>query len=169
MDALDAIYKRRSIRDYTEEEIPDDLIKKILKAGFSAPSAANQQPWHFIVIDDQSILDKVPGFHERAKFITEAKKAILVCSDKKLEKIKNYWPIDCSAATENMLLSARALGLGGCWIGIYPQENRIKELKKIFSLPESVIPFSIVALGFTTKEQNEVDRYNEDRIHYNKW
>jgi nitroreductase len=169
MDAMNVILTRRSIREYTEKEIPDDVIKNILKAGFSAPSAANQQPWHFIIIDDKNILNKIPGFHKRAEFITKAKKAILVCADKKLEKFKGYWPVDCSSATENMLLAARALGLGGCWIGIYPQEYRVKELKNIFNLPESVIPFSIVSLGFTDEEQKEVNRYKEDRIHYNKW
>ncbi len=169
MDAMKAIFTRRSIREYTDKEISDDIIKQIIKAGFSAPSAANQQPWQFIIIDDKDILNKIPGFHQRAKFVTKAKKAILICADKKLEKFENYWPVDCSAATENMLLAARALGLGGCWIGIYPQENRMQELKNIFNLPKSVIPFSIVSLGFTNEEQKEVDRFKEDRIHYNKW
>ncbi len=169
MDAIKSIYTRRSVRKYTDKEIPKDIIEKILKAGFSAPSAANQQPWHFIIIDEKNILNKIPGFHKRAEFITKAKKAILVCADKKLEKFKNYWPVDCSAATENMLIAARALGLGSCWVGIFPQENRIKELKNIFKLPDSVIPFSIVSLGFTNENQEGVNRYNEDRIHYNKW
>ncbi len=169
MDALEAIFTRRSIREYTDKNIDDGTIRTLIEAGCSAPSAANQQPWHFIVIDDQDILNKIPGFHKRAKFITKAKKAILICADKNLEKFKGYWPIDCSAATQNMLICARALGLGACWVGIYPQENRIKELKDILDLPESVIPFSIISLGHTDKEQKKVERYKEDRIHLNKW
>ena len=169
MESLEAILTRRSIRRYTSKEIPDEKIKTLIKAAFSAPSAGNQQPWHFIVIDDKKILEKVTEFHPRASFITDAQKAILVCADINLEKFKNYWPIDCSAATENILIAARGLGLSSCWIGIHPINERVENLKRIFSLPESVIPFSMIALGYTNEKQKEVDRYKKERIHYNKW
>lgn len=120
MDTLDVILTRRSIRKYKKQPISNDIIQKLLKAAVSAPSAGNQQPWHFLIIDDRKILNVIQTFHPSAKILTEADKAILVCGDLNLEKFKGYWMIDCAAATENMLLAAHAQGLGACWLGIYP-------------------------------------------------
>jgi len=169
MESLEALLTRRSIRRYTDEEIPDKIIKKLLKAAFSAPSAGNQQPWHFIIIDDKEILKRIIDFHPHANFLKDAKKAILVCANKNLETFKNYWPLDCGAATENILIAARELGLGSCWIGIYPRKERVENLKKLFGLPRSVVPFSLISLGYTKEKQKEIDRYKDSRIHYNKW
>ena len=169
MDAIDVILTRRSVRKYTDEEIVDETIKKLIEAGVSAPSAGNQQLWHFIVLDDKDTISKIQSFHPNAKFLKEAKKVILVCGDLNLEKFKNYWTLDCSAATQNILLAARALGLGSCWLGVYPREDRIENLKKLFDLPENVIPFSLISLGYTSEKQEKVDRYKKERIHYNKW
>ena len=169
MNTLDALLTRRSIRKYTDKEIDDRTIEKLLKVGFSAPSAGNQQPWHFIIVDKKEILEQIINFHPHAKFITDAKKAILVCAETNLETFKNYWPIDCSAATQNILIAARELDLGACWIGIYPREERVENLKKIFKLPKSVIPFSLISLGYTKEKQKEVNRYKKDRVHYNLW
>ena len=169
MDALKAILTRRSVRKYTDKSISDEIIKQLLEAAFSAPSASNQQPWHFIVIDDRAILGKTKDFHPSAKMLEKAQKAILVCGDLNLEKLKGYWVLDCSAATENILIAARALALGGCWLGIYPRQDRVNHLKKILKLPEHVIPFALISLGYPNEKQEKVNRYNESRIHHNKW
>jgi len=169
MDAMDVILTRRSVRKYTDKELSDERIKELIDAAVSAPSAGNQQLWRFIIIDDLEKISKIQSFHPNAKFLHEAKKVILICGDLSLEKFKNYWVLDCSAATQNMLLAARALGLGSCWLGVYPREDRIENLKKLFDLPESVIPFSLVALGYTSEKQEKVDRYKEENVHYNKW
>ena len=106
MDSIDYILTRRSIRKYTKQTIPDEMIKELIEAGVSAPSAGNQQPWQFIVIDDREVLDKTSQFLPNGKLLKDANKAILVCGDLNVETYKGYWPIDCAAATQNILLAA---------------------------------------------------------------
>lgn len=169
MDALEAILTRRSIRKYINKPIPDDILKQLLTTAVSAPSAGNQQPWHFIIINEKKILNDIANFHPHAKFLKDAPIAILVCGDLNLETFKGYWMIDCAAATENILIAIRALGLGGCWIGIYPREERMNSIKKIFNLSENIIPFSLISIGYTKQKQKKVNRSKSIREHYNKW
>jgi len=169
MDAIDCILTRRSIRKYTRQSIPDEIIKELLEAGVSAPSAGNQQPWQFIIIDNREVLDESSQVLPNGKLLKDANKAILVCGDLNLETHKGYWPIDCSAATQNILLAAHAKGLGACWLGIYPREERVENLKKLFKTPEHIIPFSVISLGFPDEESKKVDRYDDSKIHKNTW
>jgi nitroreductase len=169
MDAIDGILTRRSIRKYTKKSIPDEVIKELLEAGVSAPSAGNQQPWQFIIIDNREVLDEASQVLPNGKLLKDANKAILVCGDLNLETHKGYWPIDCSAATQNILLAAHAKGLGACWLGIYPREERVENLKKLFKTPEHIIPFSVISLGFPDEESKKVDRYDDSKIHKNTW
>ena len=169
MDAIDAILTRRSIRKYKKKTISDEILQKLLQAGFSAPSAGNQQPWHFVVLDDRKILNVIHTFHPSAKILTDADKAILVCGDLDLEKFKGYWMIDCAAATENILLAAHSLGLGACWLGIYPRDGRVAGMRKLLKLPIHIIPFALVSLGYPAEIKSREDRYNNSRIHQNKW
>ena len=169
MDAMEVILTRRSIRKYVDKPIDENILKKLINAGVSAPSAGNQQPWHFVVIDDKNIFDEILQFHPNAKMLKQCQKAILICGDLNLEKFKGYWLLDCSAATQNMLLAAHTMGLGSCWLGVYPRVERIKGIQKIFSMPENIIPFSLIALGYPDEKHGPVSRYEEARIHYNKW
>ena len=169
MDAMKAVLTRRSVRKYTKEKISEKTISELLNAAVSAPSAGNEQPWHFVIIDRREILDKIPDFHPYAKMLLEVQIGILICGDLNLEKSRGYWILDCSAATQNLLISARALGLGACWLGIYPREVRITKIKEMLKLPDNIIPFSLISIGYTTEKQNTVDRLDEYRIHKNKW
>lgn len=169
MDTLEAIFSRRSIRKYTDKIIETELVEKIIKAGMYAPSAGNAQPWHFIILTERKYLDKIPDFHPYSQMLKQANLAILVCSDPKLEKYKNRWPQDCSAATMNILLAAHSLGLGAVWVGLYPEEERINGVKKLLNLPEHIIPFSIVPLGYPDEIKSQVDRFKPERIHKNSW
>lgn len=169
MDAIDGILTRRSIRKYTKKSIPNEVIKELLEAGVSAPSAGNQQPWQFIIIDNREVLDEASQVLPNGKLLKDANKAILVCGDLNLETHKGYWPIDCSAATQNILLAAHAKGLGACWLGVYPREERVENLKKLFKTPEHIIPFSVISLGFPDEESKKVDRYDDSKIHKNTW
>lgn len=166
---MNTIFKRRSIRKYTDKVISDELIEKVLRAGMAAPSAGNQQPWHFIVIDDREILNDIPKFHPYSAMLKEASHAIVVCGDVNLQRYKGYWVQDCSAATENMLLMATELGLGSVWLGVYPLEERIKGLKELLGLPESVIPLCIIALGYPAETKEPNDRFDATRVHSNRW
>ena len=109
---MNAIFNRRSIRKYINKDISEDIINKIIKAGMAAPSAGNEQPWHFILINDKNILNEIPKFHPYSQMLKEVSCAIVVCGDLSLEKYEGFWVQDCSAATQNMLLMAQELGLG---------------------------------------------------------
>jgi len=123
----------------------------------------------FIIIDDRKILDALPKFLPNGKMLTGADKAILVCGDLSREKHKGYWMLDCSAATQNMLLAAHAIGLGACWLGVFPKDERIKNLQNFFKTPDNIIPFSVISLGYPDEESGKVDRYDDSIIHKNTW
>ncbi|UCF49231.1 MAG: nitroreductase family protein [Thermoplasmatales archaeon] len=169
MDAIEAILTRRSVRKYKDKNISNDLILELIETGTSAPSAGNQQPWQFIIIDDRKLIDKIPDFHPHSKMLFDAQKTILVCGDLALETNKGFWVQDCSAATQNILIAARAKGLGSCWLGVYPRDDRMDGFRKMFNLPKKVIPFSLISLGYPAVDQSKVDRYDSARIHKNKW
>jgi len=167
---MEAIMKRRSIRKYTNQAISDEQIKKLLTAAMCAPSAGNEQPWHFIVIRDRELLDKVPQYHPHSNMIREATVAILVCGDTRLSKYDvDYWVQDCAAATENLLIMVQELGLGAVWLGVYPRQERVAGLRQLFNIPEEVVPFALVPIGYPAEHKEPENRYREDRIHLNKW
>jgi len=171
MDALAAILSRRSIRRFTDQPIPDDLLEQLLQAAMSAPSAHNEQPWHFIVIKDRQILDQIPEIHPYARMLMETPLALCVCADHNLEKDQtaDYWTQDCAAATQNILIAAHALGLGACWLGIHPRPQRIDAIKKLLQMPDNTVPFSLIALGRPAETKPPSNRFKTDRIHQNHW
>lgn len=170
MEAMDALCSRRSVRKYSEKTVPEESLREILEAAMSAPSAGNQQPWHFIVINDRKLLDLIPEFHPHSLMCREAQLAVLVCGDPSLEKHVGYWVQDCSAATENLLLSIHALGLGGVWVGVYPREERVRGFRKLLNMPEHVVPFALIPIGHPAEQKPpRPDRYNQARIHTNTW
>lgn len=169
MDAMQAILSRRSIRRYTDQPLPEALITDLLKAAMSAPSAGNQQPWQFVVINERGILDKIAQFHPYARMLLEAPAAILVCGDLKLETSKGYWVQDCSAATQNLLLAAHASGLGAVWLGVYPREERVVALRALLGLPEHIAPLALVAVGYPAESKPPSNRYDAARVRYNRW
>ncbi len=169
MDTFNAIKTRRSIRRYEGKEIPREQITGLLEAAMYAPSARNEQPWHFVVVTERDLLDRLMKAHPYASMLAEAPLAILVCGDTNLEKSKGYWPVDCSAATQNILLAAHAWSLGSVWLGVYPRSERMEAIRSIFSLPENIQPFSLIALGHPAEEKETPDRYKPERIHINGW
>ncbi len=169
MDTMKAILTRRSVRKYAEQPVSEKTIKTLLEAAMSAPSAGNQQPWCFVVIDDRQVLDSVPEVHPYSKMILQAPLAILVCGDLEREKNEGYWIQDCSAATQNLLLAVRAQGLGAVWLGVYPRPNRVDGLRQLLGLPKHIIPLALISIGYPATEQGPVERYDEGRIHRNHW
>lgn len=167
MDALEALFTRRSIRRYTDEPVSDDDLETILEAGMNAPSANNRQPWHFVVVDDREKLNAIMDIHPYSRMLAEAPVAILVCGD--TEVSSGYWQQDCAAATENILLAARALGLGTCWLGVTPNEQRAPAIADLFGLPENMQPLNVIALGHPAEEKGRVDRYSDEKVHKNGW
>ena len=168
MTLYDIIAQRRSIRKYTKQPVSDEVIKELLEAAMCAPSAGNRQPWCFVVINDRKIMNEIPKYHPYAQMLKEAAVAIFVCCVINLEN-KGFGVEDCSAATQNILLAAHASGLGAVWIGIYPVESLVTATKKLLSLPEHIIPISLISIGYPAKQRPKPDRYRADRIHYNQW
>ncbi len=166
---MEAIFKRRSIRRYTNDDIPDVMMKKILEAAMNAPSAGNEQPWHFMVIKSKEILETLAEASPHARMVKDAPLVIIVCGDLSLQKHEGYWVLDCSAATENILIEVTALGLGAVWLGVYPIQERVEYIKKQFGLPESVIPFAMIPIGYPAQDMKLVNRYNQERVHYERW
>jgi len=163
------ILSRRSVREYTDKEISTEQINAILHAGMSAPSAGNQQPWHFIVLKDKKKLEELTELSPYAKMLKNANAAILVCGDLKRQKHEGYWMIDCAAATENMLLEITHLELGAVWLGVYPRLERMAFLKKYFNLPETVEAFALLSIGYPTTTAEELNRFDAERVHFEKW
>jgi len=153
MDALEVNLTRRSIRRYKKQTVPYGEIEGLIRAGMAAPSANNQQPWHFVVIDDNSILDEIPKFHPYSQMLREASAAVLVCGDTGLDRGGGMWVQDCAAATENILLAAHAKGIGAVWLGVFPREERYLTIREMLGMPENVVPFSIVSLGFPAEQK----------------
>ena len=169
MDTLDAIRTRRSIRTYLDRPVPEELIQKLLVAAMQAPSARNQQPWQFVVIDDRAILARIPKVMPNAGMAGSAPLAILVCGDLGLEQSEGYWVVDCAAAVENMLLAAHALGLGAVWCGVYPREPRMEGLRQLVGLPQNVVAHSLVVIGYPAEQVQPEDRYRSERVRRNHW
>jgi nitroreductase len=169
MEAMEAIFTRRSIRRYTDEPITEEQIEILLKAAMAAPSAGNAQPWHFIVISDHAILEEITKFHPYSEMLHQAPLAILVCGDEKLENHPGHWEQDCSAATQNMLLAAHANGLGAVWLGIEPDRERIEKTSHMVDLPAHIHPVSLVAIGNPAETRRQSNRFKPERIHRNRW
>ncbi len=169
MDTYQTIMTRRSVRKFTSGEVGDDLVEKLLRAAMQAPSANNGQPWHFIVIRDRAILDEIPTFHPFAQMLKQAPLAILVCADTRDARSPDYWVLDCSAATENLLLAAHALDLGAVWLGIHPRQERMEKIIPLVKLPEGVKPLALVAIGVPAEHHPFADRFKPERIHHDTW
>ena len=169
MDIIQALHTRRSIRKFEDKPVPEEMVRQILEAAMMAPSAGNAQPWRFIVINDRKILDGMADLHPYLKMVTQAPLGIIVCADLTKEKHPGYWVQDCSAAMQNLLLAAHGLGLGAVWTGIHPMEDRIAAYKKMFSIPENVIPLGFAPIGWPAQHPKSPSRFQEDRIHYNSF
>jgi nitroreductase len=169
MDTIEAIMTRRSIRKYTANRVPAEAVEQLLRAGMAAPSAANEQPWHLVVITERKTMMQVPTFHPHAHMLKEAALAILVCNDSDLELSKGRGVLDCSAATQNILLAAHDLGLGAVWVGIFPVEERMNGMRKLLNMPTRIMPISLVSIGYADERPHMEDRFKPERVHYEHW
>lgn len=168
MDTFEALFTRRSIRQYTNQPVSDEVVQDLLKAAMYAPSARNGQPWHFVVIRDRATLDQIPVIHSHASMVLQARLAILVCG--RIESsLLDFWLEDCAAATQNLLLAAHAKGLGAVWVGVAPRKERMDGMRQLVSLPEGIEPFSLIPIGYPAEAKEQPDRFLPDRIHHDRW
>lgn len=172
MDTLKAILDRRSIRKYTKAPVLRETLLQLVKAGMAAPSSRDTRHFRFIVVDDPSLIDQLGAGLPYAKMLLTARHAIVVASDLSAaydSASTDYWVQDCSAAAENILIAAKALGLGACWTAAHPRPERIALVRKTLALPEQISPLCVIAIGISTWEDKPRDKYNAAHVHFNKW
>jgi nitroreductase len=167
---MSALFERRSVRDFLSKPVEPDKIERILRAGFEAPSAHNRRPWEFLVITGREDLEALSGMSPYAKMCAKAAAALAACVNLKLGESRDehdvWWVQDLSAATENMLLQIVDEGLGGVWLGWYPDPGRVKAFSERFGLPAHLLPFSLIALGYPAKLPQKRDRFEPAKVHY---
>lgn len=163
------ITTRRSIRRYTAQPVPQELVQELLRAGMSAPSACNSRPWHFVVLTAREQLNAIADVHPYAAMLRTAPLGIAVCGDPTALAVDEYWVQDCSAAAENILLAAHALGLGGVWLGVHPRPERAEPIKELLELPDPIQPLCVLSLGYPAEQKETPDRYDPARVHHNRW
>jgi nitroreductase len=169
MDTLEAIRTRRSVRRFTEQPVSEEEVRALLEAAMFAPSAGDQRDWHFVVLNDRALLARVPDVHPYAAMVPRAPLAILVCGDLTREAHQGYWVQDCAAASQNLLLAARAIGLGAVWLGVYPREDRVQGLRCLLGLPDFIVPLALVLVGYAAVAQSPADRFDATKVSWNGW
>ncbi len=169
MDLFDALRTRRSIRKYRPEPVEETVILDCIAASMLAPSSGNAQPWEFVTVLERDTLDRVPDFHPRAGMCRQAAAAVLVCADPGREKNPGNWPADCAAATQNLLLALHGRGLGAVWCGVFPRKERVTGMRKLLGIPEGIIPYALIPLGWPAEEKPVPDRFDPRRVHRESW
>ena len=182
-DAITTIMNRKSVRSFTEEPVTSQQIETLLKAGMAAPSGSNIQPWSFIVLQDKDRYLEIfseNNFNQRT--FAQSAAIIIVCSDTTVVRAprndpqgtpvkmaNGTWRDDVGAATENILLAVEAMGLGAVWTACYPYHERMDPVKSSLGIPDDVVPYSVIALGHPTGDDQPKDKWNPERVHYGKW
>jgi nitroreductase len=166
-ELVHTIFARRSIRKYTTEPVDEEDIETLLEAAMAAPSASNRKPWHFVVVTDRNKLDDLAEGHPYGKMLFGAPLCVAVCGDPMISN--RFWVQDCSAATENLLLAAVALGLGAVWLGVHPSKERVTTVRKALNLPETIVPLNLLSIGHAAEDKEPRTQYDDARVHRDRW
>lgn len=170
---LNNIFSRKSVRSFTDRSVSRQQLDTLVRAAMAAPTGRDMRPWKFIVIDDKNVLLRLNEQLPYAKMLSEAPAAIAVCGDLSVTDQEGNpstnWPFDCSAATENLLLAAEAMGLGAVWTGVHPYEDRLKTVSKVLKLPKHIVPLNLIPIGYPKGKPQPKDKYNSKNVHYNQW
>ncbi|MGN1247754.1 MAG: nitroreductase family protein [Paludibacteraceae bacterium] len=168
---IENILSRKSVRYFTGDTISQAQIETLLRCAMAAPSAMNKQPWAFIVVTDPALLQRIGSEMPNTRCLNRPACAFVPCGDlsKAIESRPDFWVNDVSAATENLLLAAHAMGLGAVWTGIHPDPDRVAQLQAILQLPEHIVPLCVVPVGLPAESPAVKEKFNEDNIRYNRW
>lgn len=164
--ALDNIFARKSVRTYLDKGVEKEKIDWMLRAGMAAPTGRDLRPWEFVVISDRATLDSMATALPYAKMLKQARQAIVVCGD---STRSSYWYLDCSAATQNILLAAESLGLGAVWTAAYPYEDRMEVVRRFTNMPKNVLPLCVIPFGYPATNEQPKQKFDEKKIHYEKF
>ena len=170
-DPLAALFGRRSIRVYRADPVSDEQIERLLQAAMAAPSAVAKDPWRFVVMRNRHTLTRIAEVLPHGKMLATAPVGIVVCGDLEVahDRQLSYLLQDCSAAIENLLVAAHILGLGACWLGVHPREDRIRRIGQILFVPRTVVPMAVISLGWPGEEKESGTRYNPRYVHREIW
>jgi nitroreductase len=165
------MFSRRSVRKYQNKEVLEDVVRDLLEAAMAAPSACCKDPWHFVAVKDRKTLSEIAQGLPYGKMLGSAGVGIIVCGSLKEahDNQISYMLQDCSAAIQNILLAANTLGLGGCWLGVHPREDRMEHIRKVLKIPPDIIPLAALAIGWPDEKHEARTRYAEAKLHRNKW
>lgn len=166
-EVLDLLYTRRTIKEFTGEPVSDEEIEGMLKAAMAAPSMEDLRSWHFVVVGKRKTLDTLAEVHKYAYMLKEAPLAIVVCGDQKTSE--RHWVEDTSVATQNLLLAARALGLGAVWISLYPKKKYQRAVRELLDIPDRMGVLCVVAVGRPADKSKARSHYDEARVHREEW
>jgi nitroreductase len=166
-DLLDLMQSRRSVRKFTDEPVTDGQVETMLQAAMAAPSAQDLRPWHFVVVRERKVLDEMAEVHKYAYMLERAPLAIVVCGD--TEVSKKYWVEDGCAATQNLLLAATALGLGGVWISLYPKKKHQRKVRELLDIPDHIGVLCVLALGYPAEKKKAGTKYDPEHVHHGDW
>lgn len=170
---LENIFSRKSVRSFTDEPVSKEALDTLVRAAMAAPTGRDMRPWKFVIINEREMMDSLAQELPYAKMLTQAQAAVVVCGDMSVTDPNGNpscnWTFDCSAATENLLLAAEAMGLGAVWTGVHPYEARVAAVKSALGLPEHIIPLNLIPIGHPKGNPQPKDKFNSDNIHYNGW
>lgn len=169
---LSNIAQRKSVRHFTNESVTEEQLKALARAAMAAPTACNKQPWAIVAVNERALLDSLCIALPHAKMLEQAQAAMVVCGDmtKTLEGDgQQFWIQDCSAATENLLLAAEAMGLGAVWTAVYPDSEKIASVTQVLNLPSNLIPLNVIPVGHPTGEDMPKDKWLDENFHMNSF
>jgi nitroreductase len=168
---LNPLFARRSVRAYQQRDVGDDLVRHLLEAAMAAPSAVAKDPWSFIVVRDRHMLSRIAAGLPNGGMLCDAALGIVVCGDldRAHDRQLSYLLQDCSAAIENLLVAASMLGLGACWLGVHPREDRVAHLRGLLGIPEPVLPVAAIAVGWPGESPPPRTRYRDEAVHRDVW
>jgi nitroreductase len=165
-DVLELIKKRRSIRKYTDQAVTDEQVRQLLEAAMAAPSGSDLQSWEFVVVRDPALKRQLAQTHTWSSMAADAAVVFVVCGN---ERASRHWVEDTSAATENLLLAATALGLGAVWVAMYPHSDREAPARRILAIPEEIRILCLVPVGHPAESKPPRTQYKESKVHYERW
>ena len=166
---MSVIFKRKSVRQFRDEKVSDELIENLLKAGMQAPSSCNSQPWEFIVVSKKEDKEAISKMHRFAAPAARASHLIITLGNLNEAKVIGMIEQDLGACNENILLQATHEGLGAVWLGFHPIEDRTLKLKEYLNIPDYCIPFSVICVGGPLKESEVKLRYDESKVHFDRF
>lgn len=167
---LETIFRRRSIRKYTDQPVEPEKLDLLLQAAMAAPSAMNCKPREFVVVTDP---ERLSQFRKRLFFGNRnAPAAIVVCGNPSLSAnpaARLFWQQDCSLAAQNILVAATSLGLGTVWIGVHPVAEFVRVVRETVGLPRHVTPLALIYVGYPAEEKSARTQYEERKVHWQKY